>query len=537
MNRIQILDCTLRDGGYINDWNFGKKTIKKILQKLSEAQIDIIECGFLSDVEYDSDKTIFSKIVQITTLLPISDKIQYVAMIALGEKEISYEKISECDLNSISGIRLTFHKHEIDRAFEYADKLMKKGYQVFMQPVGTCTYSDKELLKLVERINLIKPYAFYIVDTLGTITGLELMRMFQLIDNNLKAGIKIGFHSHNNLQLSFANAQELIQIFTKREIIIDASVLGMGRGAGNLCTELITQYVNAHITDRYRVTLLLEIVDNYLMRIKEKYPWGYTIPYYIAAVYKCHPNYATYLMNRQTLNVKDIEKIIISISETKRAMYDKEYIASLYQEYQEHFVDDRSTIQKLIKKWEGKSILLLAPGKALLEGKEIIKEYIDKYSPFIISVNFNSKLYKEDMIFISNLKRFENLDLEEIKEWKKELIITSNIAINETDKSYVVNYTNYLNADSMISDNAGLMLCQLLKICGVKKVALAGFDGFVADTSSNYFDKELVNNVEAEALEIKTKKIREQLRKLKNDMEILYVTSSHYEEKIEEEYY
>lgn len=532
MNKIQILDCTLRDGGYINNWNFGEKVIRKILKKLSEAQIDIIECGFLSDTEYDSNRTVFNHISQITALLPISDKIQYVAMIALGEKEISYEKISPCDSNSISGIRLTFHKHEIDRAFEYADQLMEKGYQVFMQPVGTCTYSDRELLKLVERINFLKPYAFYIVDTLGTITGLELMRTFQLIDNNLEEGIKIGFHSHNNLQLSFANAQELIRTFTKREIIIDASVLGMGRGAGNLCTELITQYINNHISDRYYVTLLLEIVDNYLMRIKEKHPWGYTIPYYIAAVHKCHPNYATYLMNRQTVNVKDIENIITSIAEAKKAVYDKEYIISLYQEYQAHFVDDRDTIQKLKKKWEGKNLLLLASGKTLLKEKERIKKYIEKNNSYIISVNFNSKLYQEDMIFISNLKRFENLDVEEIKKLKKELIITSNIAVKETDPSYIINYTSYLNEDTMISDNAGLMLCQLLKVCGVKKIALAGFDGFVADASNNYFDKELVNNVEVEALEIKTKKIKEQLRRLKNDMEILYVTSSQYEEEI-----
>lgn len=531
MSSIKILDCTLRDGGYVNNWNFGRSTVKKILKGLQEAQIDIIECGFLSEAEYDSDKTIFNTVSQIADLLPKRSKSRYVAMVALGEKEIAYDKITPYEETSIFGIRLTFHKHEIGRAFEYADNLMEKGYQVFMQPVGTCTYSDKELLELIEKINVLNPYAFYIVDTLGTITGMELMRLFQLTDNNLKAGIRIGFHSHNNLQLSFANAQELIRTFTKREVIIDASVLGMGRGAGNLCTELITQYLNNSVGTEYNVTSLLEIVDNYLMSIKEKYPWGYTIPYYISAVHKCHPNYATYLMNRQTVNIKDIEKMIASIPEDKRALYDKDIIANLYKDYLAHSVDDSATIQELQKKWEKKAVLLLAPGRTLLDEEAKIKAYIKTYNPYIISVNFNSETYKEDMVFISNLKRVENYDFENVKEWGKDIVVTSNINVQKTEKVYIVNYTDYLNSDNMISDNAGLMLCQLLKKCGVKEVVLAGFDGFVADSARNYFDKELINNVEAEVLEMKTQKISEQLRKLKQDMNVSFVTKSRYKEE------
>lgn len=528
---MQILDCTLRDGGYVNNWNFGRSTIKKVLKGLQEAQIDIIECGFLSETEYNSDKTIFAKTSQIADLLPEKGNSQYVAMVALGEKEIAHDKIEPYDETSIFGIRLTFHKHEIDRAFDYANKFMEKGYQVFMQPVGTCTYSDRELLELIEKINVLSPYAFYIVDTLGTITGMELMRLFQLTDNNLKTGIKIGFHSHNNLQLSFANAQELIRMFTKREIIIDASVLGMGRGAGNLCTELITQYLNENVGMKYNVTSLLEIVDNHLMSIKEKYPWGYTIPYYISAVHGCHPNYATYLMNRQTVNIRDIEKMITSIPEDKRGLYDKDIIANIYSNYLTHSVDDRAVILQLCEKWKEKSILVLAPGRTLVDEEAEIKEYIEKYHPYIISVNFNSEIYEEDMVFISNLKRVENYDFANVKEWGKDIIVTSNIDVQQNEKVYIVNYTDYLNLDYMISDNAGLMLCQLLKKCGVKEIALAGFDGFVADATRNYFDKELINNVEAEALEMKTQKISEQLRKLKQDMNILFVTKSKYNEE------
>ncbi|MFR7384805.1 MAG: hypothetical protein ACLUTO_10770 [Anaerostipes sp.] len=88
---------------------------------------------------------------------------------------------------------------------------MDKGYEVFMQPVGTTSYSDVELLNLFERINEMKPYAFYLVDTLGKLYAKQLLKLFYLADDNLDEDITIGYHSHNNLQLSFSNAQQLIQ--------------------------------------------------------------------------------------------------------------------------------------------------------------------------------------------------------------------------------------------------------------------------------------------------------------------------------------
>lgn len=525
MGNIKILDCTLRDGGYVNEWNFGECVIKDILCRMSEAHVDIVECGFLSDRMYDSERSIFNNTDQIRKLLPSRTTSRYVAMIALGEKEISYEKIPECDNESIFGIRLTFHKNEVDRAFEFAVQLMNKGYEVFMQPVGTCMYSDKELLELIDRINVLQPYAFYIVDTLGSIIGTELMRLFHLLDNNLAGGIRIGFHSHNNLQLSFANSQELIRVFTEREIIIDASVLGMGRGAGNLCTELIAQYLNENLKTNYNVTALLEIVDNHLASIKEMYPWGYTIPYYIAAVNKCHPNYAIYLMSRQTVTVKDIEKILVSIPKDKRAIYNKGLIEQLYNEYQTHTIDDTDVCRFLSEKWDNKKILLLAPGKTLVDEKELIQEFIKKEKPHIISVNFIDEIYNTDMIFVSNLKRFEKYSMENSN---KDIIITSNINVEQSDHMFMINYSDYLNADSDISDNAGLMLCQLLKKCGVNEVVLAGFDGFGISNTNNYFKKDLDYTAETHNLEVKTRKMKEQFKKLQNDIRLSFITTSQY---------
>ena len=256
---IQVLDCTLRDGGYVNDWAFGREPIASILDKLEQANIDIIECGFLTRMVHDSNVSLFGSTEEIEELLPRRERhSKYVAMIAIGEKELHPSELTPYNGKGIEGIRLTFHQDEIDQAIQWGHIIKEKGYQLFMQPVGTVFYSDMELLQLVERMNQLDPYAFYIVDTLGSMYRNDVSHRFYLIDKNMAPGIQIGFHGHNNLQLAFSNAQILGKIQTKRTLILDSSVYGMGRGAGNLPTELITQYINRNIQSRYDVSTVMD---------------------------------------------------------------------------------------------------------------------------------------------------------------------------------------------------------------------------------------------------------------------------------------
>ncbi len=118
-------------------------------------------------------------------------------------------------------------------------------------------------------MNQLKPYAFYIVDTLGSMYRNEVSHRFYLIDENMDPQIHLGFHGHNNMQLAFSNAQVLGKIQTKRTLILDSSVYGMGRGAGNLPTELITQYINKNIASRYDVTMVMDIYDEYIAAIRK----------------------------------------------------------------------------------------------------------------------------------------------------------------------------------------------------------------------------------------------------------------------------
>lgn len=527
MNRICVLDCTLRDGGYVNQFTFGHKAIKNIIQGLSKTAIDIIECGFLESGADNPDVSLFGNVKQIQEVIGEKNKnLTYVAMIQYGA--ISAAELPPCDGCSIDGIRLTFHEHEIEPAFDLGRRLIDKGYKVFMQPVGTTAYEDGSLIELVKKVNALKPFAFYMVDTLGMMYQNDLLRMFYMIDHNLDKRIALGFHSHNNLQMSFANAQELVQINSPRNIIIDASILGMGRGAGNLNTELLIQYLNVNFKTCYDNLELMGIMDEYIRPLAAIYKWGYDAAYYIAAVTSCHPNYASFLLNLQTLNMHDINTILSGLDEKKRTLFDKAYIETEYLKYMNHSVDDKQALAEISSMIGSKRVLLLAPGKSLRDNAEKIRQVTKGGAYYVISINFQPLEIPVDMLYISNLKRFKTVNT--LGEHKTpRIVVTSNIKTDHAKDILVVNYSSYLNEDRHIVDNAGLMCINLLNRINVKQLALAGFDGFSKNMEENYYEKSLYLDVEEERLSDMNIAIARRFQQLVRQLNITFLTDSSYE--------
>ena len=352
---------------------------------------------------------------------------------------------------------------------------MDKGYKVFVQPVGTTSYSDEQLLQLIKHVNELQPYAFYLVDTLGLMHPNDVLRFFYLIDHNLQKTIHMGFHSHNNLQLSYSNCQTLAQLVTERIISLDSSVYGMGRGAGNLNTELIANYLNERNGRKYEIEPLLEVVDEYILNIKKDHEWGYSVPYYLAAINGCHPNYASYLSQKQTLTVKNIGTILRMIEPENRSLFNKSIAEAKYKLFQDREVDDNDSISFLKKAMAGKNVLLLAPGPSLTYSKEKITELAKTMDCVVVSASFVPDFIECNYTFLSNQKRFNTTF--NPNRMALNLIHTSNIII-DSDTAITVNYSSLLNEDDVIIDNSTLMFLNLLVKIQPEKVFLAGFDGF-----------------------------------------------------------
>lgn len=514
----KVLDCTLRDGGYVNDFTFLQKDVKEMVKLLNKAGIDFIELGFLNKNKKENQTTIFTSFEQFDFLNSISKNLstQYLAMIVYGK--YSLDDIPLKTKTKIDGIRITFKKHEIDEALNFIQKIKEKGYLVSANPTGINDYSDKEILDLILKINKMQIDMFAIVDTLGVLYNDELLRIFYLIDHNLNKDVLICFHSHNNLQLSFSNSQELIKLNSSRNLIIDSSCKGLGRGAGNLCTELLIQFLNREQNANYHIVSILKIIDEYVEKLSHLYNWGYTLPYYLASINSCHPNYATFLTDKQKLPVELINNILSSIPVSERNNFNKKVIESLYLKFQEKSINKKEDISSMFLNLVYKrKILILGSGSSLISHRDKIKKFINDFNPFIISLNFYSKEIKSNIVFINNQKRYNFIDKQKIK-----ILASSNLNINKQCLS--VDFKKF----SKKSDNALVMLLYFLKSVSIKEVYLAGCDGFDI-LNSNYSDISLNHYMSINTKEELNKIVRNNINYLRKYMKIHFITPSLYE--------
>lgn len=486
MKAIQVLDCTLRDGGYCNGWKFGKTGISKVLNGLTNAGIDIIECGFISNrVENNSDITKYRTIDAVSSIIPVNRRnCTYVAMINYGEYDVS--QLPHHTSFTIDGLRVAFHKKNIKPALEMCKSIKEKGYKVFVQAMVSMAYSDLEFLELIKLVNELEPYAFYIVDSFGMMKRKDLIRFFSLIEHNLKSTIWIGFHSHNNMQLAYSNAQSLVELQSDRNLIVDSSVYGMGRGAGNLNTELFIEYLNDNYNSCYLINPLLEVMDGVINEFYRMSPWGYSLPNYLSAKHNTHPNYAGYLSEKNTLTVEGMNEIFEMMDEDKRVEYSKDYAESLYIRFMESGRSNESRLTDFEGSIKGRTVLLIGPAKSSENKKDLVINYATQKNVVTISVNFMYPHIKTNYLFISNMRRYNEVRIKD----SDRCIITSNIPAD--DVFLKVKYQDLLNDTEIVRDNAGLMAVNLMIKMGANKIVMAGFDGYSYDMSENFAEPEMI---------------------------------------------
>ena len=519
MKRIQVLDCTLRDGGYCNDCHFGFDNTKRIVNSLVEANIDIIECGFFTDIiQYDRDRTRFTSMEEVAAVIP-EEKSGKLFVMLTDYGQFDPSELPEYDGSSVDGLRIAFHKKDRFAGLEDCKIVKEKGYKVFIQAMVSLSYSDEEFLDLIHRVNELEPYAFYIVDSFGVMKSKDLTRLFYLVEHNLKESICIGFHSHNNMQLAYSNAQSLVDEHTDRRLIIDSSVYGMGRGAGNLNTELFVEYLNENADGNYNLKPLLTIIDEILNDFYERNRWGYSLPNYLSAKHNTHPNYAGYLDAKKTLTVESMDEIFSMMADDKRINYDQKYIEELYTRYMATGRVQESHLAELKEKIRGKDVLIIAPGKSVNDEEDKVIACAKTKVDISIGINFDYFGCDTDYIFLSNLRRYR--ELEEGKRAK--CIVTSNIP--SVDCYLQTKYSELLNDIDAVRDNAGMMLIKYLIQLGARKVYVAGIDGYSTDASQNFADEKMNFYTQKAVFEAMNEGITKVMKQFGQYIIIEYVTT------------
>lgn len=492
MPKISLLDCTLRDGGYLNDWEFGHDNIVNIFERLVSAEIDIIEVGFLNESrQYDTNRTIFPDAVSVNRTfdgLPKGHSM-IVGMIDYGTCGIG--QLIPAAESFMDGIRVIFKKEKKEGAIAFCRQVKALGYKVFAQAVSITSYNDAELMELIRLVNDLEPYAFSLVDTYGLFHKNRLMHYFEFVNAHMKTSIGLGYHSHNNFQLAYANCIEVMELpGIKRQVVIDGTLYGMGKSAGNAPLELLATYMNDNLGTQYHCSQLLEAIDVTMLDLYKQIPWGYSFKFFLSASKDCHPNYVTYLMDKKKLSIKSINEILDKLEDSRKLLYDREYAEQLYVEYQKTECDDGKDRVHLRNWLQGRQILLFAPGKNVVEQRDRISAWLrERASEDVvkIAINFVPAGLPTDAVFISNAKRYVPLStkLSQSRD-KLTTLATSNVTKASGSFDYVFNYSALLDEQALIVDNPMIMLLKLLREAGTGRVALAGFDGYVKADAPNY---------------------------------------------------
>lgn len=324
MSEIELLECTLRDGGFaledasknrISDMEFSKTDIVEVINDLCSSKIDIVELGSVEIT--DTPRTgfaIYQNIEAISKTIPQNRLAGQLYAALYRGPDTPLEDIPTWTPDLCEAVRVIIRYSELQKSLDFCACLSRKGFKVFIQPMLTMRYTDDEIRQLIDAANDMGAYALYIVDSYGYMMPADIERLFKKYDEGLDENIAIGFHAHNNMNLAFSNALSFINRETDRRLIVDSCALGMGQGAGNLQTEIITDYLNNNFGKFYDYGAVLDVCE-----IIQKYCgemlWGYSVTRLLPAIHKTAYKYAVSLRKHYGFTYGEIDSILGKIPE------------------------------------------------------------------------------------------------------------------------------------------------------------------------------------------------------------------------------
>lgn len=525
-SKFKILDCTIRDGGYVNNWQFDKKLVREVYRALSKSGVDIVEIGFRGTKKYfDPTKYGSWRFTSEDDLREITDGIDGAKIALMGD----YGKIGPEDFekqeNSVADmVRIAAHKNHIFKAIDLLEKIKEKGYETSLQTMGFTTYTHKEKDELKKAVKSSNMDYFYIADSYGSIIPNQIEALFEPfleLEN-----IKLGFHPHNSLQMAFANTLEAIRMGVD---IVDGSIYGMGRGAGNLPIETIIAYMQMQSKDRYNVVPILNVIDKYFVEMQKETPWGYQLPYMLSGMFNCHPYYTADLVNRREYTIEDIWKVMEVIEEIKPVGFDRSIIENLIGKgiignsgRRVGISDERQTTEDKSRnnvqvpyagRHTGKDFLVLANGHSLREYESQIKFFTKKYSPIVLGANYLADMFIPHYHAFNNKNRF-TMYIDTVHPDSK-LLIGENIPRDMICEYVTRNYEtlyfkNILDADFSIVNGRIQSNCRTISVLllgvaivmGANRIFIAGMDGYLGKSylKDTLFYNEKIEPAEEEFL-------------------------------------
>jgi len=301
---IKVMDVTIRDGGLMNNHKFSVDLVKKVYQTCCEAGVDYMELGYkASKKSFSQTENGLWKFCDEEVLREVVGKKGDVKISVMADAERTEYKtdILPREKSVIDMIRVATYIHQIPMAVDMIKDARNKGYETTVNLMAISTVPEYELDGALEVLAQSDVDIIYLVDSFGTLYSEQIRMLMHKFQKFAKAGGKqIGIHTHNNCQLAYSNTIEGILCGAN---YLDASLAGLGRGAGNCQMELLLGFLH---NPKYRIRPLLQCIRETIEPLRKDFFWGYSIPYMISGILNRHPREAIQFM--ESGNSEDIVK-------------------------------------------------------------------------------------------------------------------------------------------------------------------------------------------------------------------------------------
>ena len=408
--KLNTLDCTLRDGGYYNNWDFEASVVSDYLESIAEAGIDFVELGLrqFNNTKYLGAHAYTTK--EYLDRLDLPKGPTYGVMI--DAKTVLSEEISQEDCinklfldakdEKVSLVRVAAHFTEVRKCLPMLTKLKEKGYLVGLNIMQASLRSDSELEDLSSEIsNWDCVDVVYFADSLGSMDSSEVARVYDAIRKNWNKDI--GFHAHNNMGQAISNTNKAIKQGCNW---VDSTVTGMGRGAGNAQTEYLLLEPKIRKSMQQLDSLFSLSVPSF-ESMKKLYGWGSSVPYYIGALKNIHPTYIQELCADKSIKAHVLPNILNDIGNIdKPYIFNKVVLDSIKSNLdigEKHVKGNKAP-----NIFQDREILIVAQTQSALKYQDAIEDYANKKNPILVSINYPKLVtnLEYDYIVISHNEKF-----------------------------------------------------------------------------------------------------------------------------------
>jgi 4-hydroxy 2-oxovalerate aldolase len=394
-NKFKILDCTLRDGGYYNNWNFEKKLINEYLKAINETNIQYIELGFRTlskkkikgNTAYTTDEFINSlsipRNLKIGVMVNASDFLQS----GLNNKKACEQLFPETKNTKIKFVRLACHIDEPFKIVKAISWLKKNNFMVTINLMQISEIQENQIRKICSLSKKLNIDVLYLADSLGSLKPQDTFKIVNLFKKYWRSNL--GIHAHNNMKLALANS---ITANTNGVKWIDGTVLGMGRGPGNVKTEELIKYFYRKLGKKTEIEVMNKLINKHFSSLKQQYNWGPNKYYYLAAKTKIHPTYIQEILSDKRYSKFNYLKIINNLKNIDT----KKYNPFVLLKSMNFFLGKPKGSWSPFSLLHNRKILIVGAGNSVSKYKKSLENFVLKNNIYVICLNtvenFNNSL-------------------------------------------------------------------------------------------------------------------------------------------------